>query len=70
MVQKQVFTVEGMSCNGCEQRVTNAVKNVEGVRKVDASHETGEVEVAFDQDTTSEDSITDAIHKAGYDIPA
>lgn len=29
--------VEGMVCNGCENRVVNALKNLEGVSEVEAS---------------------------------
>lgn len=52
------LTVEGMSCTGCEENVTNAVKRVAGVHRVEADHEMGEVEVK------------QAIHDAGYDVPA
>ncbi|MFC7155836.1 heavy-metal-associated domain-containing protein [Halomarina halobia] len=62
------FTVEGMSCNGCEERVTNAAKRVEGVRRVNADHETGTVEITADEDT--EDDVRRAVHDAGYDITA
>lgn len=60
------LTVEGMSCTGCEQTVTTAVKRVTGVHRVDADHETGDVEITADQGT--EDDIKQAIHDAGYDV--
>lgn len=61
------FEVDGMSCTGCEERVTNAAKRVEGVRRVNADHETGTVEITTDEDT--EDDVRQAIHDAGYDVP-
>lgn len=70
MVEKRTFTVEGMSCTGCEQNVANALQNIEGVRRVDADHQGGEVDVVFDEGEASEDGIADAIHRAGYDVPA
>lgn len=67
-MEQYEFTVEGMSCTGCEERVTNAAKRIEGVRRVDADHDTGTVEITADEGT--EDNVRQAIHDAGYDIPA
>ncbi len=57
-----------MSCTGCEERVTNAAERVEGLRRVDADHETGTVEITADEGT--EDAVRASIHEAGYDVPA
>lgn len=59
--------VEGMSCTGCEERVVNAAKQVEGVHRVDADHETGTVEITAEDENS--DAVRRAIHDAGYDIP-
>lgn len=67
-MERYELRVEGMSCTGCEERVTNAAERVEGVRRVDADHETGRVEIAAEEDT--EESVQQAIHDAGYDLPA
>lgn len=66
-MERYELQVEGMSCNGCEERVTNAAERVDGVRRVDANHETGTVEIAAEEGT--EDSVRQAIHGAGYDLP-
>lgn len=60
--------VEGMSCTGCEQTVTNAVKQVDGVRRVEADHDAGSVEVTAEEG--HERAIRQAIHDAGFDVPA
>lgn len=60
--------VEGMSCTGCEQTVTNAVKQIEGVHRVEADHESGSVEVTAEEDR--EEAVQRAIHDAGFDVPA
>lgn len=70
MTEKQTFDVEGMSCTGCEDTVTSALTNAQGVRRVDADHERDVVEVVYDEESTSADEITDSIHQAGYDVPA
>lgn len=62
------FEVDGMSCTGCEERVTNAAKQVDGVHRVEADHESGQVEITADEGT--EEAIKTAIHDAGYDVPA
>ena len=67
-MEQYTLDVEGMSCTGCEERVTNAAKGVDGVHRVDADHETGAVDVTADADT--EDVVRDAIHDAGYDVTA
>ena len=68
-MQRQTITVEGMSCTGCEQNVTNALKAVDGVHRAEADHETGDVEVAL-EDGTDTDTLTQAIYDAGYDVAA
>lgn len=62
------LTVEGMSCTGCEENVTNAAKRTEGVHRVEADHETGDVAITGEDGT--EDAVKQAIHDAGYDISA
>lgn len=37
--------VEGMSCTGCEHRIGNSLRRVEGVRETTADHTTGKVQV-------------------------
>lgn len=62
------LSVDGMSCTGCEETVTNAVKQVEGVHRVEADHETGSVEVTAE--SGDEAGIRQAIHEAGFDVSA
>jgi len=62
------FSVDGMSCTGCEQTVTNAVKQIDEVRRVTADHETGNVEVTTENGDEAE--IRQAIHNAGFDVSA
>ena len=35
---EKTFKVEGMMCGGCENRVKNALKTIDGVEDVFASH--------------------------------
>ncbi len=40
-----VLQVDGMSCTGCEQRISTVLRRVDGVREVVADHATGRVEL-------------------------
>jgi len=68
-MERKTLSVTGMSCNGCEQNVENALQNVEGVSRVDADHEGDTVEVVAENDVANED-IEAAIEDAGYDVAA
>lgn len=67
MPQRRTIDVSGMSCNGCENNVENALKNLDGVRRVEADHEAGTVEVVA-EDEVSDDALGEAVHGAGYEV--
>ena len=67
MPKRRTIAVSGMTCTGCETNVENALKNVPGIRRVDANHEDESVEVVVD-DTVSDESIGDAVYNAGYEF--
>ena len=65
---KQInLKVNGMVCNGCENRVKNVLKNIEGVSDVTASYKSGVVTVTLDEEIT-EDLIQETIENLGYEI--
>lgn len=66
-VKRETIAVTGMSCNGCEQNVESALRNIGGVNRVEADHEGGTVDVVVDDDV-ADDEIQAAIERAGYDI--
>lgn len=59
--------VSGMSCEGCENRVKNAVLKIEGVREVTASHKSGEVVISLDKEI-SKDVVVQKIEALGYEV--
>ena len=61
------FTVEGMSCDGCEQTVRDAILDVDGVTDVDVDRETESASVEGDADP---DAVVRAVNDAGYDASA
>jgi len=59
--------VNGMVCNGCENRVKNALKNIKGIENVIADHESGMVTVISNEEI-KESLIVETIENIGYEI--
>ena len=68
-MERKTLSVTGMSCNGCEQNVENALQSLDGVSRVEADHEADTVNVVVDDAVTGDD-LTSAIEGAGYDAAA
>ena len=65
--ERRSLRVEGMTCNGCENAVSNALKRVDGVREARADHHTGRVEVELDRDR-GDDALRAAVDRAGFTL--
>ena len=63
---KSIFKVEGMMCQHCVARVTNAVKAVEGVADAKINLKKKKVEVILEKEVADETIVT-AIVNAGYE---
>ncbi|MFB6178894.1 MAG: heavy-metal-associated domain-containing protein [Halorientalis sp.] len=61
------ITVEGMSCEGCEQTVEDALNDVAGVTDASADREGESATIEGDADT---DALVAAVEDAGYDATA
>jgi copper chaperone len=59
------YTVVGMTCNSCVNKVSNAVFGVDGVEDIDVDVSTGALEVVGAADDSA---IRGAIAEAGYKI--
>ena len=59
--------VNGMMCGGCENRVKNAIKNIEGVKDVTADHNTGKV-IVISNNEVSEEIIKETLEDIGYEV--
>lgn len=53
-MKEMIFNVEGMMCEGCENRIKNAVSSIDGVIDVSAKHDTGKVKVIAKENVTEE----------------
>ncbi|MGH3332044.1 MAG: heavy-metal-associated domain-containing protein [Nocardioidaceae bacterium] len=60
------YQVTGMTCGHCAQAVNREVSEVDGVRSVDVTVETGTVVVHGE--SVSDQAVRAAIDEAGYDV--
>lgn len=63
----QTITVEGMSCEHCEQTVEEALENVDGVTAATADRETDSATI---EGAAEPAALVSAVSEAGYDASA
>ena len=66
-MKKTIIKVEGMVCNGCENRVQNALKTIKGVENVNADHVNGVVIVSSSNEV-EEKSLKEKIQDIGFKV--
>ncbi|OFY63727.1 MAG: heavy metal transporter [Bacteroidetes bacterium RIFCSPLOWO2_02_FULL_36_8] len=62
------FEIEGMTCQGCEEHIKNAVAQLPGFISAEANHEKGKATVKFDKSKTTTEQIVTAINETGYKV--
>ena len=67
-MQTEQIQVSGMTCGGCTNSVTRALKAVRGVSEVNVSLSAGEATVQYDDRQTSPDQLKAAVRGAGYGV--
>ena len=66
-MEEIILKVEGMVCNGCENRVQNALKTIEGVENVVADHTTGTVTINA-KEGISKEVLKEKIEDIGFEV--
>ena len=66
-MKETIIKVEGMACIGCENRIQNALKGIEGINEVKANHNTGIVEITSNGEIP-EKIIKETIEDIGFKI--
>jgi copper chaperone CopZ len=66
-MKETIINIKGMVCEGCENRVKNALKNINGVTNVVADHNTGKVTITSNEDV-SENVMKDTLENIGFEI--
>jgi len=64
--KKDVYLVEGMTCQGCERTVQKVVSGLEGVAAAKADLGSASVSVEYDPDKVGVDDIRSAVTRVGY----
>ena len=68
MSESVSLNVNGMKCGGCETTVKDKLMVVDGVISAAADHKGKKVEVEFESEKVSLDSIRDVIAEAGFSV--
>ncbi len=66
-MKETIIKVEGMVCGGCENRVKNALKTIEGIEEVFADHQTGTVKVTS-KNEVDENAMKEKIEDIGFEV--
>lgn len=61
-------SIKGMYCTGCEQTIQTRVGELNGVKSVKASFETGKAVVEYYPDLTDTTKIRESITGSGYGV--
>ncbi len=62
------FTVPEMDCPSCAQKVEKSLAGIDGITERDLQPTTGTVTVSYNPNATAEQTITEAIEGAGYEV--
>ena len=62
------FVVQGMTCEGCANKIKKSVSQVEGAELISFDIPAGEVEIKFDERLTSLEEVKTSISESGYPI--
>lgn len=63
---KATFSVDGMHCGDCSNKITTALTAVDGVLAAAVDYQSGETVVAFDTSKTNADALLSAIKGSGF----
>ncbi len=64
--RKLTFSIEGMSCASCVNRIEKAVSKVEGIHEVNVNLASNQAQVTGEKGVISGESVIEAIKKTGY----
>jgi Cu+-exporting ATPase len=65
-MKKQKFSVTGMTCSACSSHVEKSVRKLSGMEQVTVNLLTNSMQVVYDDTFCKEDTIIEAVEKAGY----
>ncbi|MGK3988219.1 heavy-metal-associated domain-containing protein [Sorangium sp. So ce136] len=69
-MKETILRVDGMSCPSCIRHIDSALRELDGVGKVDVRLREGTVAVQHDPASAPVDALVEAVRGAGYDVRA
>ena len=66
-MKETIIKVNGMVCNGCENRVQNALQTIEGIEKVVADHTKGIVTITSKEEV-EKSIMEEKIEDIGFEV--
>ncbi len=65
-LEKKMFKVTGIHCEGCEQRIVRAISKLLGVHAVEPNHRTQQVDVTLNPAVTSVEEAGEKLGSLGF----
>ena len=62
-----ILKVEGMTCEGCERRIQNALMDIDGVENAKASHVDKNVKITLNKDVDI-NTLKEAIEDLDFEV--
>jgi copper chaperone len=62
------LNVQGMTCGHCKSAVTNALKELDGVKNVEVDLQAGKATVEYEEGKVSAENMKEAVEDQGYDV--
>ncbi len=66
-MKETIINVKGMVCEGCENRVKNALGEIKGIEKVEANYKTGIVKILANEDIERK-NMEEVIEDIGFEV--
>lgn len=66
-MKETTIKVKGMMCEGCENRIKNALGEIEGIKEVEANHNTGLVKITS-TDEVKKEEMEETIEDIGFEV--
>jgi len=66
-MKETLLQVDGMSCPSCVRHIDSALRELNGVDKVDVKLREGTVLVTHDPSSTPANALVEALREAGYE---
>ena len=66
-MKKISLKIEGMHCEGCSNRLTRVLENLDGVNSANVSLENKKADIEYNEDTLNIEEMKEAISDAGFE---